>query len=211
MISFNLPSNVEVMVEGVEEVAVKFKTHFIVVVVLNVLENNRISGNIKSFNIKDTKIISSYTKDEEFGTKIQNQFNIMKGLALPFINMYVLKNINFKLPVIKGIKFTDLTVSHHNNFLIINYKFEYNEKENIPEEKKDEGKKEDKEKKEKEDKKEENEKEKKKMKIVKKKMEIVIKMMKKEKLMIKKKKMKEMKMEKKKMKKGMKKIYKYLK
>ena len=161
MISFNLPSNVEVMVDGVQEVVVKFKTHFVVDVVLNVLENNRISGNIKSFNIKDTKIISSYTKDEEFGTKIQNQFNIMKGLALPFINMYVLKNINFKLPVIKGIKFTDLTVSHHNNFLIINYNFEYNEKENIPEEKKNEEKKEDKEKKEKEDKKEENEKEKK--------------------------------------------------
>ena len=161
MISFNLPSNVEVMVDGVQEVVVKFKTHFVVDVVLNVLENNRISGNIKSFNIKDTKIISSYTKDEEFGTKIQNQFNIMKGLALPFINMYVLKNINFKLPVIKGIKFTDLTVSHHNNFLIINYNFEYNEKENIPEEKKNEEKKEDKQKKENEDKKEENEKEKK--------------------------------------------------
>ena len=164
MISFNLPSNVEVMVEGVKDPAVKFKTHFVVDVVLNVLENNRISGNIKSLNIRETKIISSYTKDEDFGTKVENQFNMMKGLALPFINMYVLKNINFKLPVIKGIKFTDLTVSHHNNFLIINYNFQYNEKENIPEEKKDEDKKEDKDKNKenkKEDKKEENEKDKK--------------------------------------------------
>ena len=85
----------------------------------------------------------------------------MKGLALPFINMYVLKNINFKLPVIKGIKFTDLTVSHHNNFLIINYNFEYNEKENIPEEKKEDIEKKGKEDKKEEDKKEENKKEKK--------------------------------------------------
>ena len=159
MISFNLPSNIELMVEGVKEIAVKFKTNFVVDVILNVLENNRISGNIKSLNIENTQIISSYTEDEEFGSKVEKQFNLMKGLALPFINMFVLKNINFKLPVIKGIKFTDLTVSHHNNFLIINYNFQYNEEENIPKEEKkkenEDKKKEDK----KEDKKEEDKKE----------------------------------------------------
>ena len=146
MISFDLPSNVELMIEGVKEVAVKFKTNFVVDVVLNIFENNKISGNIKSLNIQNTQIISSYTKDEDFGSKLEKQFNLMKGLVLPFINAFVLKNIKFKLPIIKGIKFTDLTVSHHNNFLIINYNFQYNEKENIPKEEKknDEKKKEDK-------------------------------------------------------------------
>ena len=131
MISFILPSNIEVIVEGFEGVAVKFKTTFFVDVVLKVFEDCKISGNIKSLNIQNTKIISSYQDDEEFGSKVEKQFNVLKGLALPFINMFVLKNMHFDLPVIKGIKFTDLTISHHENFVIINYNFQYNELERI--------------------------------------------------------------------------------
>ena len=46
-------------------------------------------------------------------------------IALPFINFFVLKNMHFDIPVIRGIKFTDLTISHHDNFVIVNYNFNY--------------------------------------------------------------------------------------
>ena len=131
MISFILPSNIEIIVEGFQGIAVKFKTTFFVDVVFKVFENCKISGNIKSCNIQNTQIISSYADDEEFGSKVEKQFNILKGLALPFVNTLVLKNMHFDLPVIKGIKFTDLTISHHENFVIINYNFQYNEFERL--------------------------------------------------------------------------------
>ena len=127
LISFILPTNIEVMVKGFKGIAVKFRTTFFVDVILKVFENCKISGNIKSLNIQNTKMIWSYTEDENFAKTVENQFNILKGIVLPFINMFVLKNIHFDLPVIKGIKFTDMTISHHENFIIINYNFDYNE------------------------------------------------------------------------------------
>ena len=129
LISFILPTNIEVMVQGFEGIAVKFRTNFFVDVILKVFENCKISGNIKNLNIQNTKMILSYTEDENFAKNIENHFNILKGIALPFINMFVLKNIHFDIPVIKGIKFTDMTISHHENFIIINYNFDYNENE----------------------------------------------------------------------------------
>ena len=54
---------------------------------------------------------------------MEKQFNNIKILALPFINILVLKNMHFDLPVIRGIKFTDLTISHQENFVIVNYNF----------------------------------------------------------------------------------------
>ena len=129
LISFILPTNIEVMVQGFEGIAVKFRTTFFVDAILKVFENCKISGNIKSLNIQNTKMIWSYTEDENFAKNVENQFNILKGIALPFINMFVLKNIHFDLPVIKGINFTDMTISHHENFVIVNYNFNYNENE----------------------------------------------------------------------------------
>jgi len=83
----------------------------------------------KNPNIKNTKIIWSYTEDENFATNIEKQFNTLKIIALPFVNFFVLKNMHFDIPVIRGIKFTDLTISHHENFVIVNYNFSYNEQE----------------------------------------------------------------------------------
>ena len=128
-ISFILPTNIEVMVKGFEGIAVKFRTTFFVDVILKVFENCKISGNIKNLNIQNTKMIWSYTEDENFAKNVENHFNVLKGIALPFINMFVLKNIHFDIPVIKGIKFTDMTISHHENFVIVNYNFDYNENE----------------------------------------------------------------------------------
>ena len=88
-------------------------------------------GNIKNLNIQNTKIIWSYTEDEEFSQNFENKFNFFKALALPFINNFVLKNMHYDLPVIRGIKFTDMTISHHENYVIINYNFQYNEYENL--------------------------------------------------------------------------------
>ena len=126
-ISFILPTNIEVMVHGFQGIAVKFKTTFFVDAVLKVFENCKISGKIENLNIQNTKIIWSYADDENFAKNIEDKFNFLKGIALPFINMFVLKNIDFKLPIIRGIKFTDMTISHHENFIIINYNFSYNE------------------------------------------------------------------------------------
>lgn len=126
-ISFILPTNIEVIVQGFQGIAVKFRTTFFVDVVLKVFENCKISGKIENLNIQNTKVIWSYTDDKNFAKNIEDKFNFLKGLALPFINIFVLKNIDFKLPVIKGIKFTDMTISHHENFIIVNYNFSYNE------------------------------------------------------------------------------------
>ena len=126
-VSFILPTNIEVIVQGFEGIAVKFKTNFFVDVVFNVYENCKISGIIKSLNIQNTKMIWSYNEDENFAKNVETQFNILKGLVLPFINMFVLKNLHYDLPVIRGIKFTDLTITHHENFIIVNYNFQYNE------------------------------------------------------------------------------------
>ena len=130
LISFILPTNIEILVEGFEGIAVKFRTTFFVDAVFKVFENCKISGKIENLNIKNTQIIWGYTDDENFGSNIENHFNMLKGLALPFINMYVLNNMQYPLPVIRGIKFTDLTISHHENFIIVNYNFQYNENEN---------------------------------------------------------------------------------
>lgn len=131
LISFILPTNIEVMVQGFEGIAVKFRTTFFVDAVLKVFENCKISGNIKNLNIQNTKIIWSYTEDEGFSKNIEDKFNFFKSLALPFINNFVLKNMHYDLPVIRGIKFTDMTISHHENYVIINYNFQYNEFENF--------------------------------------------------------------------------------
>lgn len=125
-ISFILNTNIEVMVQGFQGIAVKFRTTFFVDATLKVLENCKISGKIENLNIKNTKIIWSYTEDENFGKNVESQFNLLKGIALPFINIFVLKNIDFNLPNIRGIKFTDMTISHHENFIIVNYNFQYN-------------------------------------------------------------------------------------
>ena len=130
LISFILPTNIEILVEGFEGIAVKFRTTFFVDAVFKVFENCKISGKIENLNIKNTQIIWGYTDDENFGSNIENHFNMLKGLALPFINMYVLNNMQYPLPVIRGIKFTDLTISHHENFINVNYNFQYNENEN---------------------------------------------------------------------------------
>ena len=129
MISFILPTNIEVLVQGFEGIAVKFRTTFFVDAEFKVFEDCKISGNIKSLNIQNTKIIWSYTEDENFASNIEKHFNTLKIIALPFINFFVLKNMHFDIPVIRGIKFTDLTVSHHENFVIVNYNFSYNEQE----------------------------------------------------------------------------------
>lgn len=127
MISFILPSNIEVLVQGFEGIAVKFRTTFFVDAEFKVLEDCKISGNIQSLNIQNTKIVWSYSEDENFASNIEKQFNTLKIIALPFINFFVLKNMQFNIPVIRGIKFTDLTISHHENFVIVNYNFSYNE------------------------------------------------------------------------------------
>ena len=127
MISFILPSNIEVLVQGLEGIAVKFRTTFFVDAEFKVLEDCKISGNIQSLNIQNTKIVWSYSEDENFASNIEKQFNTLKIIALPFINFFVLKNMQFNIPVIRGIKFTDLTISHHENFVIVNYNFSYNE------------------------------------------------------------------------------------
>ena len=129
IISFILPTNVEVLVQGFEGIAVKFRTTFFVDAEFKVFEDCKISGNIKNLNIQNTKIIWSYTEDENFATNIEKQFNTLKIIALPFVNFFVLKNMHFDIPVIRGIKFTDLTISHHENFVIVNYNFSYNEQE----------------------------------------------------------------------------------
>ena len=129
MISFILPTNIEVIVQGFEGIAVKFKTTFFVDTQFKVYEDCKISGDIKSFNIQNTKIIWSYTEDENFEKTIETHFNMLKGIALPFVNFFVLRNMHFDLPIIRGIKFTDLTISHHENFVIVNYNFNYNENE----------------------------------------------------------------------------------
>ena len=131
LISFILPTNIEVTVKGFEGIAVKFRTNFFVDAIFKVHENCQITGNIKNLNIQNTKMIWSYTDDPNFEKNVENQFNILKGLALPFINMYVLKNLHYDLPVIRGIKFTDLTISHHESFVIVNYNFKYNENQLI--------------------------------------------------------------------------------
>ncbi len=129
IISFILPTNVEVLVQGFEGIAVKFRTTFFVDAEFKVFEDCKISGNIKNLNIQNTKIIWSYTEDENFASNIEKQFNTLKIIALPFVNFFVLKNMHFDIPVIRGIKFTDLTISHHENFVIVNYNFSYNEQE----------------------------------------------------------------------------------
>ena len=127
MISFILPTNIEVLIQGFEGVAVKFRTTFFVDAEFKVFEDCKISGNIKNLTIEKTKIVWGYTEDENFSNNIEKQFNTLKIIALPFINIFVLKNMHFDLPVIRGIKFTDLTISHHENFVIVNYNFNYNE------------------------------------------------------------------------------------
>ena len=127
MISFILPTNIEVLIQGFEGVAVKFRTTIFVDAEFKVFEDCKISGNIKNLTIEKTKIVWGYTEDENFSNNIEKQFNTLKIIALPFINIFVLKNMHFDLPVIRGIKFTDLTISHHENFVIVNYNFSYNE------------------------------------------------------------------------------------
>ena len=127
MISFILPTNIEVLIQGFEGIAVKFRTTFFVDAEFKVFENCKISGNIKNLSIEKTKIVWGYIEDENFSNNIEKQFNTLKIIALPFINIFVLKNMHFDLPVIRGIKFTDLTISHHENFVIVNYNFNYNE------------------------------------------------------------------------------------
>ena len=127
MISFILPTNIEVLVQGFEGVAVKFRTTFFVDAEFKVFEDCKISGNIKNLNIQNTKVIWSYTEDENFANNIEKQFNLLKSIALPFVNFFVLKNMHYNIPVIRGIKFTDLTISHHENFVIVNYNFNYTE------------------------------------------------------------------------------------
>ena len=127
LISFILPTNIEIMVEGFEGIAVKFRTTFFVDAVFKVFENCKISGNIQNVNIQNTYVIWSFTEDENFESNIEKNFNMIKGLALPFINMFVLKNIHFDIPVFKGINFTDMTITHHENYVIVNYNFKYNE------------------------------------------------------------------------------------
>ena len=127
MISFILPTNIEVLIQGFEGVAVKFRTTIFVDAEFKVFEDCKISGNIKNLTIEKTKIVWGYTEDENFSNNIEKQFNTLKIIALPFINIFVLKNMHFDLPVIRGIKFTDLTISHHENFVIVNYNFNYNE------------------------------------------------------------------------------------
>ena len=127
MISFILPTNIEVIVQGFEGIAVKFRTTFFVDAELKVFEDCKISGNIKNLNIQNTKIIWGYIDDDNFANNVEKQFNTLKMIALPFINFFVLKNMHFDLPVIRGIKFTDMTISHHENFVIVNYNFNYNE------------------------------------------------------------------------------------
>ena len=127
MISFILPTNIEVLVQGFEGVAVKFRTTFFVDAEFKVFEDCKISGNIKNLNIQNTKVIWSYTEDENFANNIEKQFNLLKSIALPFVNFFILKNMHYNIPVIRGIKFTDLTISHHENFVIVNYNFNYTE------------------------------------------------------------------------------------
>ena len=127
MISFILPTNIEVLIQGFEGIAIKWKTTFFVDAEFKVFEDCKISGNIKNLTIEKTKIVWGYTEDENFSNNIEKQFNTLKIIALPFINIFVLKNMHFDLPVIRGIKFTDLTISHHENFVIVNYNFNYNE------------------------------------------------------------------------------------
>ena len=125
MISFILPTNIEVIVQGFEGIAVKFKTTFFVDAELKFFEECKISANIKNLNIQNTKIIWGYIDDENFAANVEKQFNTLKMIALPFINFFVLKNMHFDIPVFRGIKFTDLTISHHENFVIVNYNFNY--------------------------------------------------------------------------------------
>ena len=127
LISFILPTNIEIIVEGFEGIAVKFRTTFYVDAIFKVFENCKISAVIQNLNIQNTYVIWSFTEDENFERNIEQNINMLKGVALPFINMFVLKKMHYDLPVYKGINFTDITITHHENYIIVNYNFKYNE------------------------------------------------------------------------------------
>ena len=76
-ISFILPTNIEVIVQGFQGIAVKFRTTFFVDVVLKVFENCKISGKIENLNIQNTKVIWSYTDDKNFAKNIEDKFNFL--------------------------------------------------------------------------------------------------------------------------------------
>jgi len=126
IMKFNVPTKITVDVRGFNDSAIIFTNMVEVKAELRLLEDVNITGYIYELSISQTNI--TYNNLPKVTEEIiENEFGYISELIKPFLNLYILKNLHFEIPSVKGMKFTNMTLSHNIKYIEGNYNFEFEE------------------------------------------------------------------------------------
>lgn len=101
------------------EQAIKVDTEFVFGIDFHVVEEGKISAYIHEMKLQNTNIVESNVPKAKAST-IENLINIMTYILRPVLNTFVLKKVSIQLPTIKGVDFSDSTVSHTSHYVAVN-------------------------------------------------------------------------------------------
>ena len=126
IMKFNVPTKTTVNVRGYNDSAIIFTNMVEVKAELRLLEDVNVTGYIYELSISQTNI--TYNNLPKVTEEIiENGFGYISELIKPFLNLYILKNLHFEIPSVKGIKFTNMTISHNIKYIEGNYNFVFEE------------------------------------------------------------------------------------
>ena len=101
------------------EQAIKVDTEFVFGIDFHLVEEGPISAYIHDMKLQNTNIVESNVPKAKAAT-IENLINIMTYILRPVLNTFVLKKVAIQLPTIKGVDFSDSTVSHTAHYVSVN-------------------------------------------------------------------------------------------
>ena len=105
--------------------AVKINTDFIFEINFQVNENVKISANIHTMKLSNTKIIESNVP-KATGILIEAEFNLLSFALKPILNNFIIKNLSFELPTFEGISFGNSTIFHNEHYVEIQISLIFN-------------------------------------------------------------------------------------
>jgi hypothetical protein len=126
IMKFNVPTKTTVNVRGFNDSAIIFTNMVEVKVELRLLEDVNITGYIYELSISQTNI--TYNNLPKVTEEIiENGFGYISDIIKPFLNLFIVNNLHFEIPSVKGIKFTNMTISHNIKYIEGNYNFVFEE------------------------------------------------------------------------------------
>ena len=104
--------------------ALRINGDFLFEIDFHVEEKGNISAFVHEVKLVNTSVAESVIPQIK-AADIEKGFNLIGSIVKPLVNLYLENYMNITIPSIKGIKFTDMTIDHHKNYLRLQYNLAY--------------------------------------------------------------------------------------